>query len=210
MKSYTKGAKRRNKAKLPELAKVPGKKKRGGARMREIAQDESRPNLAKRARDMGHDNINASVLARMASQALTDAAGRALVISEGEAQAKPLLEAYTGLSVAYERYCRTVLGLSPHAKSMKIEMMPDKMPDAMDYTPDLRSDDERAISAKRAWGEWSKRMDAIGLGHSSAIYTAMHGFVPLHEGRNLTAVGQRFVAAMQAIAATLYNSKGTF
>lgn len=203
-KARTRAAKIRAKraaAGLPGLAAIPERKKRGGARMAEIKSDPeaSQVALAARANHMGKDGSNPKVRAEMRSQSLAGQAGAALTLSTAPDTAKRLAALYCDFCACYERYTRIALEVGCHAKSGKIEMLPNPMPDAMEYTPDLRTEDERHRAAINKWGEWKGRLNQIGVGHTSAIWTAFHGFRDLHDGAKVTAAGARFVAAMELL-----------
>lgn len=200
-KARTRAAKIRAKraaAALPGLAPIKPRKKQGRARMAEIKADpeESRLALEIRANRMGKNGGDPKVRAEMRSQSLTGQAGAALALSEAPDTAKRLAALYGDFCACYERYTRIALEVGCHAKSGKIEMLPNPMPDAMEYTPDLRTEDERHRAAINKWGEWKHKLNQIGMGHASAIWTAFHGFRDLHEGGKVTAAGARFVAAM--------------
>lgn len=153
-----------------------------------------------RARMIGAPAATVDERAAMRRQSHGEAAGRALVLSEGGDKGERLFAAYKALTGAYERYCRIVLGASPHAKTGKIEMARERLTtSAEDAPPDLRTEDERHRAAGNAWASWKGRLEAAGMGHASALWSAYYGWVDLHHGRDLTAAGQRFVAAMCAL-----------
>lgn len=215
-----KGDRRRRKAafELPGVAPVKKPKKRGSARMAEIRSEEVSVALKARARTLGlrlasevtrdgrpHEgNIreNQKRLAKMGAQMLGERAGQALHIGCKPEEATDLYEVWVDMTAAEDRYHKS-LGVSIHAKSAKIEMMPERTETRDDDRPDLRSEEERDMAAQAAWRRWDGHLNAIGLGHRSAIDTARQDFAPLLVDATLSPAGERFIAAMRALAKQL-------
>ena len=199
-KAYSKGAKLRAKrAGLPDLAKVPrkqpnGRKRRAAGHMGE--QNPEKTALEARARQSGKPSKD---LGEMRHPAYGEAAGRAIYAIHGGDTAKSLWDAYTALSGAYKRYLSVCIGSSVDAKTAKIEMMPDRFETSASDTPDMRSEDERHRAAANAWHGWRNALNELPLGHSAAIYAALHGWGDLMDGGQITAQGKRFVDAMKEL-----------
>lgn len=197
---------RRNKVKqkplsLPGLAPTPRPKKRGKARMTEIAreQDPQRVVLSARARMMGKENTVQN-RSDMRTQALGEAAGRAIYLACDEDEAAKLWDVYAGLTATEARYSRLVLGKSLHAKCAKIEMMPERFETREDDSPDLRSEDERHRDAVNAWARWRGYIGHLHSHQQNAIWAIARDRVqPLSEAK-LTQPGRLFVEALRALA----------
>ncbi len=211
-----KGDRRRRKAafELPGVAPVKRPKKRGSTRMAEIRSEEVSVALKARARACGlrlakeqtrdgqpHEaNIreNQKRLAKMGAQMLGEPAGQALHIGCNANEASDLYEIWVDMTASEDRYHRS-MGVSIHAKSAKIEMMPERTETRDDDRPDLRSEEERDMAAQAAWRRWDGHLNAIGLGHRSAIDTARMAFTPLFVDAKLSLAGERFIDAMRAL-----------
>ena len=201
---------------MPTLPEVKRPMKRGRARMEQIKDDQGEASVVLKARarmagvtlrpeikkngEKNHEAIksNNAKLAKMRSQSLGEAAGIALHLSLPGHEAARLYAHYAGLTAAEDRYHRSI-GKSIHAKTAKIEMMPERVETRADDTPDLRTQDERDEAAKSAWRRWDGLLDAIGLMHRSSIDTARMGFAELVVDGSVTVHGKRFVAAMIAL-----------
>lgn len=149
------------------------------------------------------DNIaaNKATRAEMRKQSYGEAAGRAITLARWGGQAERLLSAYRGLTAAEERYHRVVLGQSIHAKTAKLEMMPDRLEtSADDAPPDLRSEEDRHRAAVNEWMRWKGYTQTLCAAHRSAIWNASRGLVELHRGDALTPHGRAFIQAIEALA----------
>ncbi len=187
------------------LAPAPKRKKRGRERMTQLAAEPADPDaprvaLAARARQMGLDAGDRAVRRDMADPSHGEPATRALLLSEEEDGAKPLIDAYRALTASYRQYTGTVLGVSAYPKTGRIEMRPEQFEARPDDRPDLRSEDERHRDAANAWAGWRDKLDALGTARASAVWTAVFGFADLHDGSRITSAGRRFVEAMKEIA----------
>lgn len=196
--NYSRAAKRRAKKALPELAATPkrGKDKCFVERTRQQADD---PNpeqtvLEARARQSGKPETD-----EMRYTAYGEAAGMAISAIHGGDTAKRLWDVYRACSGAYERFHRVCLGKSVHAKTAKLEMMPEIFQVDPSHTYDDRSEDERHRAAQNKWRDWRDALNAIGLRHSSEIYSAMHGWSNLMDDGKVTKAGRRFVVAVEKL-----------
>jgi hypothetical protein len=197
-------AKRAQAIDLPQVAGPKPRKKRGGARTRELELDT--PTLKARAVLMGLDPNKPAILREMKAPIYGECAGRAMVLhflgrhslKVSREKATPQFESYKAATMAYSRYARSA-GIQVHAKSQKIEMMPEGAMSTENFTPDLRSEDERDVAAARAWDIWKARMDRLASGEASAIWSAFYGWADLHHGKDLTSAGKRFVSAMWSL-----------
>ena len=201
-RAYTKAAKRRAKKALPELAAVPKPKKRGKARMAEIDREPQRVALETRARLMGMTDTNA-----MRSQALGEAAGRAIYLKHQPDAAARLWDTYAGLTATEQRYARLVLGKSLHAKTAKIETMPERFETRDDDQTDLRSEDERHRDATNAWMRWRGYIGHLSSYDQSAIFCVVRGRNEPVVDAKLTKAGIDFVTALERLA-DVVDSRG--
>lgn len=195
MKHYTQGAKRRNKKALPELEPVP-KKYASGNRKEPESQDPRRTSLEARARQMG---MPLKVWREMSDTAYGEGAGMAIYSIHRGAGAKDLWDTYRTLSAAYERFMRERVGLSVHAKTAKIEMMPERFEVDASLHHDDRTDDERHRAAINKWAEWNDALNKLPLGHRSTIFSALHGWATLMDAGHVTLAGKRFVMALEVL-----------
>jgi hypothetical protein len=192
---------KKKKLDLPKLAPIgrKQKKKQGRARMGEIKQE--REDQAKSTVLTARERQIGVTGAAVNNPAYEDAAGAVLVLSEGERVGGELNETYRACTGAYERYSRVCNGLTPHAKTSKLEMLPEKLETSADEPPpDLRDEAERHRAAANRWDVWKSRMDEIGIGHSSAIWSAFYGWSALlHDAGSVTPAGKRFVDSVKAL-----------
>jgi len=199
-KAYSKGAKlRAKKAGLPDLAEVPKKQPNGRKRRPKGHIGEKNPEktvLTARARQSGKSPKD---IGEMRATAYGEAAGMAIYAIHGGDTAKRLWDGYTALSGAYKRYLSICLQSGVDAKTAKIEMMPERFEASASDTPDMRSEDERHRAAANAWHGWRNTLNELPLGHSAAIYAALHGWGDLMDGGQITAQGRRFVSAMEKL-----------
>lgn len=198
---YSKAAKRRAKANMPALAKVPKRetKARGRARMEQISQESQQEAqstvLEARARQMGKPAKEAR---NMNTERLSEGAGQAIdIICEPE-DAKRLWSHWTALTGAEDRYHRSI-GMSINAKTAKLEMTPETFETRSDDRPDLRTEEERDRDAERAWDTWKSHLAKLPTHSSMAIIIAMRDWATLAEGGQITPAGRRFVDAMERL-----------
>lgn len=162
---------------------------------------------------MGRDHTDASVRSEMRTEALGEAAGRAIHLS-GHKEPDKLWAAYRGLTGAEAAYARVSLGMSLHAKTAKIEMMPERMETRADDKPDLRSEDERHRDAVNTWMRWQGYMGHLLSSEQSAIWAIVRDRAdPVAKTANggavLTRAGRDFVDAMASLSEVLERSSGT-
>lgn len=205
-KAKTKAEKRRFKKLaqigLPELADAPRKLKRGRARMDEIKSEPEaeRTVLEARARQAGKQPKD---LNEMRDPAYGEAAGVAILAIHGGDTAKRLWAAYRGFTAAEATYAKYYLGLSLHAQTAKLEMMPERLETRPDDRPDLRTEEERSRDASNNWMRWQGLIMHLPCHQQAAIYDVAYGRVePMSQGK-VTDHGRRFVVAMEAFANVL-------
>lgn len=200
MKTYTKGAKRRAKQAMPDLAPTPKRnKKRGRARMAERADEAQSTVLEARARQMGLPATSAQDMKRTR---LSEQAGMALDILCDPDDATRLWGHYIALTASEARYHRS-MGLSIDAKTAKIEMMQERFETRPDDQIDLRSQEERDIDAAKSWGNWRDRIAKLDLRSRSALVTARRSWAELVQAGQITPAGRRFVEAMERMDAAI-------
>lgn len=155
-KAYSKAAKLKAKKakgfdKKHGLAPIPQQKARGRARMAEIENEI--PVYQARARQMGISIDEAK------HEMLSEDAGRAIYTISDKEQRERLWGHYKALTAALWRYQLLCLDISPHAKSAKLEMMPERFEARADDKPDLRTPEEKADAARRAWKHWERTLE---------------------------------------------------
>ena len=200
-KTYSKAAKRRAKAAMPDLAPTP-KREKSGRKQRPTTQSErnaDKPALESRARMMG---LPADSAKDMRRPRLSEPPGIAIDLSCGADEATRLWGHYIALTASEARYHRTN-GLSLHAKTAKIEMEPETFETRADDAIDLRTEDERTRDAIRSWSRWCEIMECLPLRARSAITTAKRDLAPMVDAGKPTPAGTRFVKAMQQLDALM-------
>lgn len=197
-KATRRRAKRRKQLGLPALTPTPRAKSRGRARMKEISEDVQKPVLQARARHMGASDMN-----EMRLTGLVDAAGMAITLSRDADTAKSLTALYGAYIASYRRYMIRCIGVSPDAKTAKIEMMPEVVEVRPDDRPDIRSHDERDRDAANSWGRYHTALASLSIADRSYIEGASRDWVVLVDAGTVTPAGARFVAAMDKFAAIM-------
>ena len=198
-KAYSKAAKRRAKAAMPELAEAPRKKSRGRARMGEREDEAQSAVLTARARQMGLPPSKAQDMKR---QRLSEGAGMALDILCDPDDATRLWGHYIALTASEARYHRS-LGKSIHAKTAKLEMMQERFETRDDDAIDLRSEDERDRDAVTGWMRWQGLLGRLQSHDQAAIFNAYRRHVDLVDAGQVLPSGMRFVRAMERLDAAM-------
>jgi len=202
---YSKAARRRNKKAMPQLADVPRRERSGCfvERTRQIQDDPQGTVLKARKRRMGHTGPARD----MNIAALSEAAGMAIHAVHGDRKdkdgkpvAKTLWDAYRGLTAAEERYHKIVLGQRIHAKTAKIEMMPERFEARDDDNPDLRSEDEKHRDAVNNWMRWRGYVMHLPSYQQVRIFDVVYGRYDPMDGGKVTSNGRKFVEAVEALA----------
>jgi len=192
-------ARRRKKARnsIFDLADTP-KREASGRPQRASTRAEREPDgvvLQARARRMGKgkaSDMNVTMLSEDAGMAICDICA--------EDQAKRLWDLHIALTSAEVRYHKSI-GVSPHPKCAKIEMMQERFETRADDKPDLRTEEERDRQAQTAWMHWQGQLGCLLATERTAINLAMRYQVELWDDGKPTAAGRRFVAAMQRLDA---------
>lgn len=193
---------------LPGLAPTPRPKKRGKARMAEISQerDPQRTVLSARARMMGQEDTVQN-RQNMRSQALGEAAGRAIYLACDEEEAAKLWSIYAAFTAIEARYAKVVLCKSLHAKGTRIEMMPERFETRADDKPDLRSEDERHRDAVNDWMRWRGYIGQLRSDQQFALFEVVRGRVEPVVETELTRAGGRFVFSLKVLSVLLEAQK---
>lgn len=205
-KARTQAEKRRaKKSSLPGLAPTPKRGKDGCFLDRTRQQPEEPParlNLDRRAREMGETpdagKSGDKVRAKYSHTGYGSEATAALVIEGGTGSENELLALYGDFCARYVAWCRS-LGINPYAKTSKTEMMPQPFEVDPHARIDMRTEDERDMSAWQKYRPYDVALKAIGPAHEQAIWRAFHGWRHMHNGGRLTLSGRLFVAAMKAM-----------
>lgn len=206
--NYSKAARRKAKrVKVPaglELAPTPRRDTNGCfvARQRQQDRQDKSPDrvaLKKRAAMMGQPKKWRD----MRNQALGEAAGIAIYKLEPDTrEASNLWGIYADLTAKHFRFCKTVLGRSPYAKTSKIEFMPERfVTSADDSGPDLRSEEEKHRAANDGWQAWKGELAKLRPTDYEAIMTAVRNpWVVITDEGQVTPRGVRLVDALRLLA----------
>lgn len=128
--------------------------------------------------------------------------GRAIRLTyPKDAEADPLWRAWCAMDMAAEIYHNLVMGKSRFPATTKMECLPDRIEVRHDIRPDLRTEEERVASAKRAWGDWCSRMGTLPPPEHAALHMALWRRVKLHDKDRLTGAGRMAVIALRKMAA---------
>lgn len=186
---------------MPEVAAVP-RREANGRKQRETREgvgaerDPTKTALNARAKHMGEGQTREG-RAKVAAQSYAGEAGRAIMASQQGEPARGMTECYTALLRADAAYCSRYLGSRRHAKTAKIEMMPERFEARADDTPDLRTDEERDRQAVSTWMRWQGWLGQIAKHKASAIQRALGEEAELVTcGGVLTGEGCLFIEAM--------------
>ena len=146
---------------VPDLASVPRAKRRGRARMKDLAAmapvDESISAIEARCRraglDIGKAEAREKHMRDMRAPWHGCAAGRAMaLVEERERERADLWAAIQHIRMAWSNYARAC-GLPPRSAQCLRILLPvgAVQADAASPAPDMRTDDERRDDAQRAW-----------------------------------------------------------
>lgn len=207
-KTYSKGAKRRAKKAMPELASAPRRKTRGRKRMAEIKADPEaeRTVLEARARQSG---LQPKELTEMRNPALGEAAGRAFYAIRHPEQAKRLWSVYTAFTAAEAHYAKHYLGLRLHANTAKLEMMVERIETRADDKPDFRTEEERSRDASNNWMRWRGLIMHLANPDQRVIFDVAYGRAEPMDAGQITTTGAHFVAAIERLADVVDRANGT-
>ena len=159
-----------------------------------------------RARQMG---VTPEAMTAMNATALSEPPGQAIHMIHAGDTANRLWEVYAAFTAAEARYLRRYISASVHAKTAKLEAMPEVFETRDDQSPDLRDADERDRDAITAWARWRDHLAGIPRHHQSIIFDVAYARVePVRNGR-VTQRGRLFVAAIEALADRVDQTNGT-
>lgn len=184
------------------LAPVPRRELDGSATRAKrtvAAKQERAPDkvaLQARARMMGAEGRPLEV---MRTQALGEPAGQAIYLIYGKSDpelAAELWQTYATFTACEARYARVVLGKSLHAKTGKIETMPERFEAREDDQPDLRSEDEKHRDAVNAWIHWHGLIGQLHAVYQRDLFDVVRGRREAVGGGVVTRAGERFVEAL--------------
>jgi len=201
MKNYTQGARRRAKRALPEIESAPRRKSRGRKRMDEIKTEPhaEKTVLEARSRHSGGKDVQ-----EVRHPVYSEPAGQAIMALQTGRDAQQrgvrLWDTFVGFTTAEDRYARRYLGLRLHAKTAKLEMMPERVETRPDDTPDLRSDAEKDRDAVNNWMRWRGFIGHLPSQKQQAIFNIVYGRSLAMEGGEVTSCGRQFVDALSELA----------
>ena len=205
MKSYTKGAKRRNKAKLPELAPTTPTAQRGRNRHIAVEEPADRAALTVRCYAMGWKPTEENMRTARAVH-LGDDAGRAIhIATEGE-ERKKLNELLFQWRKSHARFLGSVINRSLWSGKDSIPHVPEPFETREDTDYDFRTQEERADAARKAWRLFCEDLAILTeaqlrICHRGVWDIEPVGFVRLYNGQpRLTFDGVAFIQALKAIA----------
>lgn len=194
--AYTKGAKRRNKARR-DVADLYREFEREAAVIPpEPEEDPLKAPMQARARRLGvkptHD-----VLAPY----LETEAGKALHIAvKGDDERRDLLQVFLDYDRAVTLYSRRCLSRHRFPAVSKMEFMPERLETSADDAPvDTRSDEERAEGARKAMREWDALLSRLHIWQSNIIRSVSYQQETLVRQGELTTAGRSFVAAIKRL-----------
>mgnify|MGYP000032278888 CR=1 FL=1 len=151
-----------------------------------------------RAARARHMQMQAS--AAMDEPMMGEEAGRALSIGAvNEHEAGQLWETFKLIDASDDAFCRRVLNRPRFANGARLELLPDRMETRPDDRIDIRTPDEKAADAKRAWSGWLDILGGLQSHLCAALHMGLRQRVKLHQGRNLTGAGGLFVEAMRQV-----------
>lgn len=140
------------------------------------------------------------VSAAMDEPMMGEEAGRAISIgSVDEHEASRLWDTFKAIDASDDAFSRRVLGRSRFPNVARMELLPERMETRPDDRIDIRTTDEKAADAKRAWSGWLATFDGLRDPLRAALHMALRQRVKLHDGRILTLAGRLFVDAMRQV-----------
>lgn len=127
--------------------------------------------------------------------------GRAIRLAcPKDEDAAPLWRTWCDMDAASETYHRVVIGKTRFPSVAKVEYLAEVFEVRPDSKIDLRTPDEKAAHAKRAWLEWCVRMDRLPAVEHTALHMALWRRVRLRDKDKLTGAGRMAVAALQKMS----------
>lgn len=189
------------------------RRKRGSKRAIEAQQEriQSAHNPPMQTREEVREVVRAARARHLSMQAsemmdepmLGDEAGRAIFIgSVDEHEATRLYDTFKAIDASDDAFSRRVLNRSRFANMSKLELMPERLETRPDDRIDIRTEDEKAADAKRAWLGWCAMFDALHPPLHAALHMGLRQRVKLHQGQALTLAGRLFVQALRQVDAT--------
>lgn len=199
-KAYTRAAKRRAKAAMPELVPVPKREGTGRQQRPQSAGDQRKTVLDARCKLHGVDATSANRKALSAAYSGSDA-GRCLAYGRSHQQAMRLWDVWQGYCQAHRTYRTRYIGQSEDPQGASIGAAPERMETDQSHSVDLRDQDERDRDAVSTWMKWQGDLMRIERHHMAAINaarTAPEG--DLWSEATPTIRGYAFVQAVVALA----------
>ena len=177
------------------------RRKRGSKRAIEAQQEriQSAHNPQMQTREEVREVVRAARARHLVMQAsemmdepmLGDEAGRAIFIgSVDEHEATRLYDTFKAIDASDDAFSRRVLNRSRFANVSKLELMPERLETRPDDRIDIRTEDEKAADAKRAWLGWCAMFDALHPPLHAALHMGLRQRVKLHQGQALTLAGR--------------------
>lgn len=189
------------------------RRKRGSKRAIEAQQDriQSAHNPPMQTREEVREVVRAARARHLVMQAsammdepmLGDEAGRAIFIgATDEHEATRLYDTFKAIDASDDAFSRRVLNRSRFANMSRLELMPERLETRPDDRIDIRTEDEKAADAKRAWLGWCAMFDALHPPLHAALHMGLRQRVKLHQGQALTLAGRLFVQALRQVDGT--------
>ncbi len=183
---------------VPLAAAKAAPKKRGKARMREIAEDARKPALEARVRVAGVESAEAAI-----SPLCGHDIGLCIrAMHPGHDVQARLWDVWQAMSAARRQWRMRYLGQTGDPQGAAIAMVPDAMQTDQGLTVDLRSPEDRDKAAKAGEAYWSEHIAAVPVPQMQmALRSAIDGFgaVLWHAGKP-TANGRNAVLALERIS----------
>jgi hypothetical protein len=185
-----------------DLAPAPRKKQRGRKRMEQIKREAvdrhpARAALEARARQMGQSPDKWQL---MQFQALGEPAGQAMFAIHTVEDAVGLWSVYAAYTNAEDRFHRVAFGISAHAKTAKVEFLPESFEINPEDEPDLRDEDERERDARNNWDRWLGYFNQLTIGEQSIIQSVARGWCEVLIDGSITQRGREFVLAVENLS----------
>lgn len=127
-------------------------------------------------------------------------AGKCLYVGvTDKAERGRLFQTFMDYDRALSLYSLRILGRQRFPAVSKMEFMPERLETRADDRPDLRTEDEKADSAKKAMRLWGDRLNQLQPAWARIIRSVSYQQETLVNFGQLTTAGRSFIAAIRAL-----------